>query len=153
MTKNAEDDDLVAVMVPTRLLPAVYRLLGTQMGVVEAQTATGGSESKEGFWTAARVKRAFEESPPSMKSFLKTLARRPEDGLTTDDFFEAVSEAVGREYGRQQIAGALGAFGRRVKNRYGADDWPFSAEWDYEIGQFVYTMSADTAEIIRSLEG
>jgi hypothetical protein len=49
------------------------------------------------------------------------------------------------------MAGALGAFGRRWKNRYhGGEEvkWPFAAWWHFDRNTMVYKMSAEAAVVI-----
>jgi hypothetical protein len=50
---------------------------------------------------------------------------------------------------RAQLAGVLGAFGRRLKNRYKGAQRPFSARWDHEQGSWLYRMDAEAAEVIK----
>jgi hypothetical protein len=52
------------------------------------------------------------------------------------------------------MAGAVGAFGRRWKNRYhGGKDtkWPFEAWWDYERNVMVYRMPKEVADVIKGI--
>jgi hypothetical protein len=44
-----------------------------------------------------------------------------------------------------KLPGAMGAFGRRCKNRYGGVK-PFRVEWNAVASQWVYTMTADVAK-------
>jgi len=49
------------------------------------------------------------------------------------------------------IAGALGAYGRRVKNRYKRSSFPFNQSWDHANGEMRHGMTPDVAEIILRL--
>ncbi len=64
---------------------------------------------------------------------------------------ELVKEVYGTEdpKGYRRLPGALGAFGRRVKNRYSKSTWPFKAEWSYAENVMHYEMDPWTAEQIR----
>jgi hypothetical protein len=52
-----------------------------------------------------------------------------------------------------QLAGVVGAFGRRKKNRYGEDDLPFRAVWSAGAGMVVYEMSPAVATVINEARG
>ena len=83
-----------------------------------------------------------------MKKFFDYLADNPEKDL----WMEHAAAAVG--YTPHQMAGALGAFGRRWKNRYhGGTDakWPFLSWWNFDINTMVYKMPTATAEVIKGI--
>jgi len=47
------------------------------------------------------------------------------------------------------VAGTLGAFGRRVRSRYGLQSWPFESRFDYELRGRVCRMNDETARLIK----
>ncbi len=52
------------------------------------------------------------------------------------------------------MAGALGAFGRRWKNRYHGGKktkWPFESWWDYERNMMMYWMPTEVANVIKGI--
>jgi hypothetical protein len=96
------------------------------------------------------IARAYRESPPAMKRFLDFLADRADVRIPNDH----VAEGIG--VSRPQLAGVLGAFGRRWANRYQKRNskWFFDAEWttDDSSGDWKwhYRMPAEAAQVIRS---
>lgn len=80
-----------------------------------------------------------------MAAILDYLAERPGQEVTTEE----LSGAIGRT--RSQIAGVAGAFGHRLKSRYGIDTWPFEAYWSRRHGMVVYRMSEQVAVPLRTL--
>ena len=95
------------------------------------------------------VKRAYRESPDTMKKVFDRLADSPDLVVP----MEQLEKATGYT-GTSQMAGALGAFGRRWKNRYhGGKDakWPFEAWWDFERNSMVYRMSLAVAKVIKGM--
>jgi hypothetical protein len=97
------------------------------------------------------IRRAYEESPPAMKRFLDYLTEHAGRYVPNDE----VADAVG--VSRQQLAGVLGAFGRRWANRYQQRHakWFFDAEWmaDATNGDWKwhYRMPTDAVGLIRSV--
>ena len=155
---NGELDELVMVAVPRRHLIAVYELLSrpaaqpeTERGGLQAviqaqQTGAFAADAVISEWSRALLERAFRESPASIKKVFRYLAEHAGDQVPITD----IAQAVG--YTRPQLAGALGAFGRRVKNRYQRTTWPFTAEWDNDVRMWFYTMQPKEADVVRSLE-
>jgi len=82
-----------------------------------------------------------------MKRFQKFLADHPDEEFSTRD----LADALDAERGWNTVAGALGAYGRRVKNRYKRSTFPFKSRWDYEKDQAFHRMPAEVANIIRDL--
>jgi hypothetical protein len=88
----------------------------------------------------------YRESPPPMKALLRHLAAHPETTFTAKE----LAEVIGRK--RKQFPGVLGAYGRRVRNRYSMAIWPFRAEHSPENRMFTYEMdNRRVAEIIRQV--
>lgn len=129
----------VNVPVPTERVQEVYALLARPPGELP--------ESPERGWTSSDIRRMFRESPETMKSFLLHLARNAGDDFLASE----MASAIGRE--RRQLAGALGAFSRRLSQRYGRKTWPFDANWNHEAGMVSYSMSANVAEVILEEAG
>jgi hypothetical protein len=60
---------------------------------------------------------------------------------------EELARNIGRT--RQQLAGILGVFGKKVINRYHLQTWPFDARESYEHQMYVYVISDEAASAIR----
>jgi hypothetical protein len=93
--------------------------------------------------------RMYEESPKAMKDILRALAARPDEWLTAPELAQAIQHKPNADW--NTVAGTLGAFGRRVKNRYKRRSWPFLSQWDHSRGRFLYSMSPDVARQINDL--
>lgn len=158
---------LVPVYVPEDRVLDVYRYLGSTNGSAQTQAASAEEgttpaaaevveEIGDGVagtgWTEQEIVRDFEESPrDSMQPILKAMAARPGEVLTTDDFANAMSEHTGKPPRTSSVAGVLGAYGNRVKGRYGKSTWHFEAKWSDEASGVLYKMPAEVAEIIKAL--
>lgn len=100
--------------------------------------------------TPALIRRAYEESPPAMMRFLDYLTAHAGRLVSNDE----VADAMG--VSRPQLAGVLGAFGRRWANRYQQRNskWFFDAEWvaDGASGEWKwhYRMPTDVADVIAN---
>jgi hypothetical protein len=142
-------EELVTVQVPRKYLLRVYGFLSE----LEEGTGSNGPEpSPEGpEWNEALLKRAFRESSTSAQRLLKFLATRPERDVPTGDIAGALSLTG------MQLAGVLGAFGRRCFSRYhmkgpnGTAMFPFAARWDYGLGATVYRLPQWAADVITGL--
>ncbi len=151
-------DEIVMVPVPRRYLEIVYRAMGeagaqqsprelaeedTEKEAVEASESSGNGD-----WSPNELIRTYRESPPPIRKVLTYLADRAGQPVTGP---ELVREVYGAEdpKGKRKLPGALGAFGRRVKNRYGKGSWPFKARWSYEQNVMHYEMDSWTAEHIK----
>lgn len=125
-------DDLVNVAVPKKHLQRVYRLLadldedggGSGDGTLPPRGGDGDGGTFEE-WTNARLERMVSESGQAMRDILRALVLRPGDWLSTADLAKAIEDNPDADW--NTIAGMLGAFGRRIRNRYGLDTWPM--EW------------------------
>ncbi|MEW6060295.1 MAG: hypothetical protein AB1551_09205 [Actinomycetota bacterium] len=127
----------VEVLVPQHLVPDVYGLIAERM----AKGSTSGpvAVSEELF------SRMFLESPPAMRKLLVLLADDAGRNFPTAEICGALDLTPA------QLAGVLGAFGRRVKNRYKGAKKPFQARWDPDPAQhtWLYRMDAEVAEVIK----
>src|SRR2546423_66912 len=115
----SDDDALVPVFVPKHLVTRVYALIVEGGSDTElAQPLVRSSHTSADFadyWTTEAIWRAFAESPPSMKNVLLLLASKPDEEIVSDE----LAKALGPDARWPNLAGTLGAFGRRVRSRYG----------------------------------
>jgi hypothetical protein len=93
------------------------------------------------------IERAYRESPPAMKQFLEYLTDQAGRHVPNEE----VAAAIG--VSRPQLAGVLGAFGRRWANRYAMRNakWFFDADWMTDASgatKWHYRIARDSAEII-----
>ncbi|MEP7224988.1 MAG: hypothetical protein ABI783_08525 [Actinomycetota bacterium] len=156
-------DDYVNVLVPKGHLTKVYGFiasLDTVNGAKAAPTEVEAAQEREWKpeptkekpeptkeWTPELIKRQFVESPDSIKAFQRHLAAHPDVWFSTGHMAITLKAVKGSK----SIAGALGAYGRRVSNRYAMNSWPFKNRWDYSEGQQYYSMAPEVAEIIDGL--
>ena len=118
---------------------------GVTFGTGEFAGYEGGTVTEA--WTRGEIERAFRQSPPSIRKIQKALADWPGQPLTTADF----ATAMGPGNNPANVAGALGAYGRGVRSRYGKHTWPFSTVRNHEANAWEYTMPPDTAQVIHAL--
>jgi len=147
-------DELVSVMVPKRHLARVYGLIARLEG--DATTADSSSpasalmnENGNTEWTQARLRRMVQESPPAVRDILRILAEHADEWLATQQLAEAIQENPNANW--QTVAGTMGAFGRRVKNRYGIESFPFEKRYDHAAHSSVFRMSRETAQLVLEL--
>jgi hypothetical protein len=135
------DEEFVTVLVPKSRVLDVYALLGAGRGASQAEAPTpSAAGGQAGTYDRALVERAYRESSPKMKLLFDELANHPTERIRSTELAAAIG------YDRSQLAGVLGAFGRRWKNRYRNEGpWPFKAEWD---GQWTYWMEAEEAQMV-----
>ena len=134
------NSELVSILVPREYVLQIYHFVATLNGAPPQVT-----EPPAPAWSPDLLRRQFDESPNIIKRFQKILANRPGQRFLTSDMASQLKAAKGSK----TIAGALGAFGRRSKNRYKMEDWPFQHEWNHAEGQQSYWMEADVAAIIK----
>lgn len=148
------DDQLVAVMVPSKHLAQVYGFIASLAGEEAKSPPKAKSESPAANgamdeWTPTRLKKAIEQSPPAMRDILRALANKGGEWLTIE---ELASSIQGNEDATwNTVAGTLGAFGRRLKNRYGLETFPFEKRFDHASNCNIYQMSKDVAASVRDL--
>lgn len=134
------------VPVPEDRLEEVYAVLGRAKLNGSAPAAESAVPEVEADTSidAALIARAYRESPPSMVKFLDYLADHAGETIPSP----AMAEHMGLTW--NQLAGVLGAFGRRWKNRYQQKgSWFFGAYWNYEQHHMDYSMPATVADIIK----
>ena len=146
------EQDLVEVLVPRHLLLDVYRFVA-ENGVNGISDKKSSAEtSREGLpddWSVSLVRRMYAESATHMRAILDALAQRAGEVVPANDLIEVLSKSRGTQADSSVLGGTLGAFGRRVSNRYGREQWPFSARWDSDAEQVMYSMSPGVAAIIQ----
>lgn len=116
--------------VPEELVSEVYALLARLCSPTERLGANNG-------WSEEEVVKAYRQSPKAMTAFLDHLATHAGEWFTASEMEEAIEERLGK---KRALRGVLGAFGRRVLNRYGKNVWFFRAESDQEEGCMTYMM-------------
>ncbi len=146
-------EDLVNVLVPRKHLPQVYGLIAQLEGAAPSPTATVDeqptSNGATDEWTPSRLRTMVEDSGPAMRDVLRAMAVQPGEWLSTQDFAAALKNNPKAD--SNTIAGTLGAFGRRVRNRYGLETWPFQVKRDHEHHCWIYSMSQEVAKKILAL--
>jgi hypothetical protein len=120
--------DYVYVPVPADRVQDVNRFL---LGLADDEGAVDSDLER-------RVNLVYRESDEQFRNLLRLLARNPGRALST----KAVADDLELQRGTSALAGMLGAFGRRSKNRYAAF-WPFER---------IYNGSEDHSELIMSSE-
>jgi hypothetical protein len=131
--------EFVNVPVPADRVQEVYALLARR----PEEAAVTGSRG----WSRENLLRSYRESPEAMMKAFDYLAGHAGQEVTTKELAAAIGVT------RSQLAGVVGAFGRRKKNRYGEDDLPFRAVWSAGAGMVVYEMSPAVAAVINEARG
>jgi hypothetical protein len=145
---NSDANDFVSILVPRQHVTKVYGLIASlESGNASPVAAQAGAGSDGDAWPEDLIVRQYRESPESMKKFQRFLAEHPGQEFSTSE----MAEPIGAEYGWNSVAGALGAYGRRVKNRYKRDSFPFQSRWDHEKEEQYHSMTAEVAEVIKSI--
>ena len=140
------NEEYISIPVPRHLVVGVYAWIAAQGGNEERPQARTATRVEETGWSAPLLVRMVEESPIAMKYILKLLAENAETELPTRELARALIHKP--EADSLTVAGTLGAFGRRCKNRYQQDKWPFKVRWDEGHQSCFYKMSRETAAII-----
>ena len=145
-------EELVSVMVPRRLLSAVYGFIATNEASAQS-TETGALHRG---WTAPMILEAYNAASERMRTLLDLLASRPGEKLTIQDF----EKALGAEEEKENfINGVLGAFGRLTNQRFAArlpdraNTSPFTVSKDIRNNQWYYEMPESVADVIKSIDG
>ncbi|MBK6749678.1 MAG: hypothetical protein IPG67_06625 [Acidobacteria bacterium] len=69
-------------------------------------------------WPEALLQRAYRESSPAMKAVLDILIEKAGKTVHSYEMIAAISKVRSKECNHHTLAGTVGAFGRRVANRY-----------------------------------
>jgi hypothetical protein len=140
--------EYIYIPVPTEKAPAVYHLLAggytTSPGTpsTDADIPNPAATPDEEL-----VHRMYIESYDGHKRLMRLLAKTPERWLYTAE----IATELDIEHGARGVAGMLGAFGRRSKNRYGHLK-PWVTQWDGIREEARHMMTSDIAKIITSLQ-
>ncbi|HEX2050221.1 MAG TPA: hypothetical protein VHJ34_06250 [Actinomycetota bacterium] len=142
---------IVNVPVPEEHLGAVYgllaRLSNEASGDGKARPAPGdASKTQPEWWNEKRLRKAYDESSPAQQIILKAMAAGRGQWVAVSDIVAELGD--GADW--NTMAGALGALGRRMKNRYKAKERPFTIRYNNERGENEYLMPKSIAAIIRS---
>ena len=132
-----EAAEFVYVPVPVGKVEEVFRFLASVPG-----------DSDEGAPDMERiVKRIFLESEERFRALLHFLADRPGQPISTTE----TAEVLGLSNGVASLAGMLGAFARRSKNRYDGF-WPFERLHNAAQDRAELMMDDDVAAIVNGLD-
>ena len=143
------NDDLVQILVPRHLVIEIYRLIAKNGGsLAMAAIKTETSDGLPGAWTAPLIRLMYKESPTHMRAFLDALAARPGEDVPATEMIDVLSRSRGRKANTKILGGTLGAFERRVCNRYKQDEWPFEA-WVDDKKQGHYKMNPQVARLLQ----
>lgn len=153
-------EKMVQVLVPEKHVVAIYGYIaelerggaGNEAPVSAPHSEpehNGPGENEE--WSPKKLRLLYEQSPPAMVLILDYLAENPDREVTSGELVE-VLKGRKADANSNTLAGTLGAFGRRVANRYGMDGWPFEAYYSHEHYSLVYVMDGWVAEKIRGFK-
>ena len=159
-------DEWITISVPKPIAPAVYALIAREMGVgsttptAPETEATTGQAQENLTWTDVEIDRAIDESPPAMKAILEKMAQHAGEWVYAHQLAEALQTRVEHFGGKNKpeanwnnVAGTLGAFGHRVRSRYGKETW-FTDNREDSEGYWVHRMPKEVAEkVLARLEG
>jgi len=152
------NQELVTIPVPRQHLPAIYAFIGrleTQnQSVLDTEQHSTAEEyteyNSEDEWTNSRLRRMIVDSRRTSRSImciLELLASHPDEWISVEQLASSLTHRPDANH--MTIAGTLGAFGRRCRNRYGLDNWPFEVRYDRDLRSKVYRMSNTIADRIR----
>ncbi len=150
-------EKMVQVLVPEKHVVAVYGYIaaleqGEASGKADVSGApsepkhNGPAENEE--WSPKLLRLLYDQSPPAMVLILDYLAENPDREVTSAELVEVLKQRK-PDANSNTLAGTLGAFGRRVGNRYGMESWPFDADYSHEHYSIVYVMDGWVAEKLR----
>jgi hypothetical protein len=153
MVERDTDTELVPVYVPRALVADVYAtitdyLRSGQDPDFTSRPATPSQPIYAAKWEESVIRRAYEESGPPMRRVLETLAARAGEEVGSDELAAAVGEGATSA----NLAGVMGAFGRRVRSRYRQSRPFFASRWDGERDRTVYWIPREAAEAISAAQ-
>jgi len=160
-TMPSGDEELVQVMVPREHLAEIYKRLGELSSnggpVVESEEFEEEDDPGRA-WSDRLLRRAWADSDTNLRAVLKYLAKHPGERVPSEDLIALLRKQTNQPNADHYIlAGTVGAFGRRVKNRYGLKDargraiLPFRHPWDRDLGSRAYIMPSRIARTITQL--
>jgi hypothetical protein len=127
----------VSVPVPEERVQEVYELLASPPVTPATPTDNSGFSSVE-------IHRMWKESGARMQAVLAQLADHPDEEFTAVEMTKILGVTT------DQFRGVMGAFGHRVKARYGWTNWPFNRRWDDQQSTAVYLMSSKVAAVMNA---
>lgn len=149
-TSSNGPEELVPVMVPKRLLSAVYGFIAAKD---ESRGRPDGDGSLHRGWTETMIVEAYTAASNRMRALLDLLASRPGEKLSVEDFMH--------ELGAEKpdfVNGVLGAFGRLTNQQFASrlpdnvNTTPFTVTKDIRDGRWYYEMPASVADAIKGIE-
>jgi hypothetical protein len=138
--------EYVYVPVPSEMVDPVYRLLAGVDPITHTDTPPASAPDASGIPDPDLVRRMYRESHQGHKRLMALLAEAPDEWTYTAE----IATELALPHGSRGLAGMLGAFGRRSKNRYGHQK-PWITEWDGQRGEAQHMMPGEVAEVIASL--
>jgi hypothetical protein len=143
------NDDLVEILVPRHLVIEIYRLIAKNGGSLPmAATKIETSDGLPGTWTAPLIRRMYKESPPHMRAILDFFAARPGEDVTATEVIHVLSRSRGDEANSKTLGGTIGAFARRIGDRYEQEEFPFEW-WVDDKKQLHYRMDLRVARLLK----
>jgi hypothetical protein len=140
-------DDYVQVPVPARWVHHVYARLA-ELAAAEAGDSVPSAQAKppeKPELDKALVRRMYKESQAPHRKLMLYLANHPDRWFYTPD----LASHLRIEKGSRGLAGMLGAFGRRSKNRYGGQT-PWETDWDQDKHEARHRMRGEVADWIKT---
>jgi hypothetical protein len=134
--------DLVQVAVPENRLIEVYALLGTSPAPAVSGSVSAGNGTKP--WTREALALLLGEASDTIRGEAKYLASRPGEEVMTDE----IAAALNLPHGWNSVAGANGAWGRKLDNRGYAFPWSSRNATD---GRSRMKMSEEIAALINEV--
>jgi len=140
---STPEPSIVMVPVPVHRLTEVYELLGRP----PADEADGDGGSSVSAWSTDDLARLHQMLGPdsAARAFLDHCSAQPEQSV----WYGTVCDALGRSH--NSVRSEMAGFTRRLKSRFGRDDWPFRAEW--VDGRALYTIDTETARAWLRVSG
>lgn len=140
----------VQIPVPSHLVVDVYSLIAQKSlyRPVESATPNVGTGIREE-WSASEIRRMYKESDTNMRAILDALAARAGKEVSSRELKSVLSRSRGETATSSTLGGTLGAFGRRIRNRYRKQTWPFAARWIPQTNENEYTMSNEVAALLK----
>jgi hypothetical protein len=120
---------------------------GDVIGPQIRRNARSGAPADE--WTPSRIRKMVEQSPPAMRDILTALASHPGEWMTSETLAKAIR---GKDADWNTVAGTLGAFGRRLKSRYGMDSHPYEGRHEHGVGKVLRMSSQMAQQILQAMK-
>jgi len=141
------------VPVPSHLVVDVYSLIAEKSSYRPVESASPNADMgipEE--WSASEIRRMYRESDTNMRAILDALAARSGKEVSSRELKSVLSRSRGETATSSKLGGTLGAFGRRVRNRYRKQTWPFAARWIPQTNENEYTMTNEVAALLKGIQ-